>query len=501
MKIVIADDELWVRTSLVSMIYEMEASWEIVGEASHGRELVDIIAQFKPEVAIVDIRMPELDGLEAIRICRALSPQTKWIIVSGFSDFQYAHQAVKLGVTEYLLKPIHPEELEKAINSIALHNKEYALLLNQQFENELFSLTHGLTSLETESIYSPLRQGSFRAVVFYFDGVAHQEAMETMYGEFTGCMRKLFPAYLGHGVNLSVYTLTGTEFVVVGVYDPMRREAVRAVQFFLERTEEAAATWRKDHLAITCVRSEVCTNYVTYTQHLQQIQMMASIRAVFGVNRTWSYHEMMQRAQGERELGLSKAIMRLTQDYKNKLYLSYENTLIELEAHLSAMSAAPYSDQLRREIEQFVRIVFGFSLQGQVGEGWIRQWKERGEKLLRPGGEPVAQDLIQQVLSYIGVHYRSNIGLSQIASEMNVTTSYLSTLFHKKTGTTFIKYLTRLRILQAKELLCHTNLQIQQVAEQVGYYSARHFTKLFVDMVGVYPSEFKKSICQPEQDT
>ncbi|MEH7087218.1 response regulator, partial [Neobacillus drentensis] len=167
MKIVIADDEPWVRTSLVSMIYEMEASWEIVGEASHGRELVDTIAQFKPEVAIVDIRMPELDGLEAIRICRELSPQTRWIIVSGFSDFQYAQQAVKLGVTEYLLKPIHPEELEKAINSIALHNKEYALLLNQQFENELFSLTHGLTSLETESIYSPLRQGSFRAAVFY----------------------------------------------------------------------------------------------------------------------------------------------------------------------------------------------------------------------------------------------------------------------------------------------------------------------------------------------
>jgi two-component system response regulator YesN len=244
----------------------------------------------------------------------------------------------------------------------------------------------------------------------------------------------------------------------------------------------------------------VCLNYKTYVQHLQQIQTIACTRAVFGVNRIWLFRDMNLRAQEEKELRLSKTILRLAQDYKNKLYLSYQNTLAELEAHVTAMNTTPFSDRLRREIEDFVRIVFGFTLQGPVGEGWIRQWKDQGDSLLRSGREPVTQDLINQVLSYIDLHYKSNIGLSQMASEMNVTTSYLSTLFHKKTGTTFIKYLTRLRILQAKELLCHTNMQIQQVAEHVGYYSARHFTKLFVDMVGVYPSEFKKRICQPDQD-
>jgi two-component system response regulator YesN len=102
------------------------------------------------------------------------------------------------------------------------------------------------------------------------------------------------------------------------------------------------------------------------------------------------------------------------------------------------------------------------------------------------------QDLVDQMLRYIDQHYMKNIGLNQIAGELNVTPSYLSALFHKKTGTTFIKYLTRLRILKAKELLLGTNLQIRQIAEQVGYHSTRYFTRLFVDMVGEFPSDFRK---------
>nr|WP_275983826.1 helix-turn-helix transcriptional regulator [Paenibacillus hamazuiensis] len=87
-----------------------------------------------------------------------------------------------------------------------------------------------------------------------------------------------------------------------------------------------------------------------------------------------------------------------------------------------------------------------------------------------------------------------DIGIGQIAGELNVTPNYLSSLFHKKTGCTFVKYLTRLRMYKAKELLAETGLQVQQVAEKVGYYSSRHFTKLFKDTNGVYPSDFKKNL-------
>ncbi|MEX2104797.1 MAG: AraC family transcriptional regulator, partial [Bacilli bacterium] len=129
---------------------------------------------------------------------------------------------------------------------------------------------------------------------------------------------------------------------------------------------------------------------------------------------------------------------------------------------------------------------------------WIGKLKQEGVKLLKQqDSELPKQDLIQRVQTYVEKHYMKNIGLCQIASEVEVTPSYLSTQFHKKTGTTFIKYLTKLRILKAQELLASTNMQIQQVAEQVGYFSTRHFTKLFMEIVGTYPSDFKKMHNQP----
>ena len=85
-----------------------------------------------------------------------------------------------------------------------------------------------------------------------------------------------------------------------------------------------------------------------------------------------------------------------------------------------------------------------------------------------------------------------DIGIGQIASQLNVTANYLSTLFQKKTGVMFVKYLTNIRMLKAKELLINTNLQVKQIAEKVGYYSTRHFTKLFTETYTSYPSDYRK---------
>jgi len=87
-----------------------------------------------------------------------------------------------------------------------------------------------------------------------------------------------------------------------------------------------------------------------------------------------------------------------------------------------------------------------------------------------------------------------------MAEQLHITPNYLSTLFHKKTGDTFMVYLTRTRMLRAKELLADPNMQIQQVAEQVGYSSARYFTKLFTQFVGCYPSGYRSRFKSPRKE-
>ena len=493
MKIVIADDEPLVRVSLNSMIQEMETSWEIVGEAAQGEEMLELLAEHQPEVAIVDIRMPKLDGLEAIRQGKAVSPRTRWIILSGFSDFQYAQQALRLGVDEYLLKPVVPDELEKALHSVSIQNREYAYLLNCQFENRLISLIHGLTSPAAEPEDSLLRTGHFQALVFSFDSPLDARGMETLQCAFIDELRRSVPNYLVHGLHLALFTVTGTEYVAAGVWSPERREARHAVRSFFRHAEETASRHRCGELAVTAVLSEECDRYDRFVSHLREIQDCSGFHIACGMNRTWRYERVRRLAGSEEWLKLGRLFLQLTSDYRNRMYLNYQNTLEEIRIQMAGQPKPALTEELRRNIRDYVSLAFGVTLPEADWRAWIRQLTEWGEQWLRQHADAAEpQDLVDQMLQYIDQHYMKNIGLNQIAGELNVTPSYLSALFHKKTGTTFIKYLTRLRILKAKELLLGTNLQIRQIAEQVGYHSTRYFTRLFVDMVGEYPSDFRK---------
>jgi two-component system response regulator YesN len=492
-KIVIADDEPLVRVSLNSMIQEMETSWEIVGEAAHGEEMLELLSEHQPEVAIVDIRMPKLDGLEAIRRGKAVSPRTRWIILSGFSDFQYAQQALRLGVDEYLLKPVVPDELERALHSVGMLNREHAMLLNSRFENRLISLIHGLTSPASEPKDSLLRTGHFQALVFSFDSPLDARGLETLKCAFIDELRRSVPECLVHGLHLAVFTLTGTEYVAAGVWNPARGEARRAVRSFFRRAEETASRYRSGELAVTAVLSAECAGYDRFLGHLREIQDCSGFHIVSGMNRIWKFEQVRRLAESEDRLKLGRLFLQLAGDCRNRLYLNYQHTLEEIRGLLDGPSGAGPTEEMRRHIREYVKLALDADLPDADWRSWIRELRERGERWQRQHAEAAEpQDLVDQMLRYIDRHYMDNIGLNQIAGELNVTPSYLSALFHKKTGTTFVKYLTRLRILKAKELLLGTNLQIRQIAEQVGYHSTRYFTRLFVDMVGEYPSDFRK---------
>lgn len=125
------------------------------------------------------------------------------------------------------------------------------------------------------------------------------------------------------------------------------------------------------------------------------------------------------------------------------------------------------------------------------------------ESLRNAGGRPLAEkakkdnanpDLVNRTIDYIEQNYAGELTIVGIAEALHVTPNHLSSLFHKRMGVTFMQYLTRLRMLKAKELLADPSTQVQQAAEQVGYFSSRHFTKLFKEFFDCYPSEYKRNL-------
>ncbi|MFD0696777.1 response regulator [Paenibacillus sp. GCM10027628] len=493
MKIVIADDEHLVRLGLVSMIHEMETSWEVMGEAADGEELVELVTRYQPDAAIVDIRMPGMNGIEAIRRAKISAPQTKWIILTGYSDFQYAKQAVGLGVSEYLLKPVNPIDLEKAISSISRDNKQYLYQLNQQFENQLYALFHGLVPLEAESEDSLLRNGKFQGSVCYIDSSASPKELEVIQGQLIAASRRCIQQHVVYGGHIALFTLPKGEMVTVGVWDPLKPEARKRICAYFHALEAVVRQFRSDSTAITIVHTEEIGGFLGFHRQIGQIQEISCYRIIAGMNRGWLLKELQNAAISESaSLMAGKKLCQLAQAYKNKLYMNFQTTLEELELLWQ-------KETLRmKDLWPYLQTVFqipGGEGSEQEADDFFRKLRKMGDQLLlQKQHEAHSFDLVDHVLAYTERNYMKNIGIGQIAGELNVTQSYLSTIFHKKTGTTFVKYLTRIRILKAKELLMESKLNIQEIAEQVGYYSTRHFTKLFTEIVGVYPSDFKKSM-------
>lgn len=111
MKILIADDERTIRNGLAGLIRNWFPDWEIVGLAENGKQALRIATQEKPQIALVDINMPEMNGLEMIEKLRSILPNTLVVILSGYDQFTYAQQGIRLGIMDYLLKPVDREQL------------------------------------------------------------------------------------------------------------------------------------------------------------------------------------------------------------------------------------------------------------------------------------------------------------------------------------------------------------------------------------------------------
>jgi two-component system response regulator YesN len=476
------------------MLEELDLPLEIVCEATNGEELAFEVSQHFPDVAFVDIRMPKLSGLKAIRAARSASPQTKWFILTGFPEFDYAQEAIRLGVSGYLLKPVNPDELRKVLSDLIAANRKQITAQNIQYERELIALDYGLTTLELDEQDSFLRRSTICAAIIYLDSHLAESTKAERQLKFCRAIRRRIDQSLDNHNRIALYVLPGGELTTVGAWAtiPGGQAESRVREFFRALEHEAGASSDGD-LAITVLLTDDCSTYGALQEQINGLLNLAPLRATCGIGERASLAALKQQAATPGRLELSNLILNLCRCYQERSYLHYMKAVQQLEKFLlrtncddAAVLSKPLVDFLRRSLD--------CHLSGPLNpRDWSTRLQQHGERILH---EPVkdevqSMDLIDQVIAYIDQNYMLDVGLGQLAERFYITPNYLSTLFHKKTGVNFMSYLKEIRMLRAKELLADTNIQIQQVAEQVGYFSARHFARLFAEHYGCLPSEYR----------
>lgn len=528
MKLMIADDEKWVRMTVKALIPFDKLGLTLSSEAANGIEALELCRRHEPDILLTDIKMPGLTGLDLIKEVRKLLPSLRIIIISGFNDFEYAKTAMKYGITDYLLKPIDEKELiqvlERMISEITvqarlkkdkeIEQEQYKkalpvmceAFLNQmisrnimtadRMRNELHkygidlaSGSYTLCVTSPDRILQPEEDGRagdylrvlikramrkyIRAVSFPLEQdkttivsiIGGENNKEGLQKAFHLCNRILIKKF---GLSISA-GISGTTHQLCMLQE-LYSNACEALETRFWTGAGTFAAYRPGQLVedTKLALSEDTLNKITLNLKLSNIQTALSY--VDGICKT---------LQDEGNIKPS-AVREFFWQFVQSLIILL-NIQLPFIRHESAMTGSqPY--------ERIKGMLFISSL-----ESYIKQLLEKIYDFYHDIN-PVNNNLVESAKRIIEVNFAGDISLEQVARHVHLSSAYLSELFKKETGMSFIDYKTIIRIEYAKKLLSSPSMNISEISGKVGYSDPKYFSKLFKKITGKTIYEYRKGI-------
>jgi two-component system, response regulator YesN len=490
MRLVIADDEEMARFMLRSMLEDLgaEFSLEILGEAKNGAELLDLVDEKRPDAVFVDIKMPMLDGLEAIRKGRERFPETDWIILTGFSEFEYAREAVRIGAANYLLKPTKPDELRSALLALI---GPYAQKIQSRGERLAEDLTRMQYSAEQNSgevriPVPPAPSGKpdsgYIGCLVALDGVGVGEAS----AELRRNLAALHERYWKTGLPaFTIETKGGNILALLPTIHSPAPSAERGEYASAVRTAVSASKGGGAGTVIAFEKSEDSN----LARTIDDLDSLAGLRVLLGVGVSYNYEELSSVSPKLRSLGsLCTKFISLC---NSRDYLAAIAIIGRMEKWNAEFSPLP--DPVRRSnLKAYLNRFWNISTESsETIPAILSRLRSRCESRLDESSGKT--DVVDEAISFIEGHFMENIGIKTLADRLDISPNYLSTLFRRRTGRKFIEYLAEARILHSKKLLRENPaMPVAQIAVLVGYPSSRYFARQFLRLVDCYPSEYRK---------
>ncbi len=543
LKIFLAEDEVVVRETIKRMIPWEELGFELVGEAADGEMALPLLIRQQPDLLITDIKMPFMDGLTLARLAKKEIPGLKVVILSGYDDFNYAKQAIGIGVEDYLLKPITKNALIERLSEIRSRYE------HEKTQKEYYEKFHR----EMQAYEKNSSRDFFEALV--------GGSMDMM--EVYKRAEKLGLDIVAEAYNVLIFTMNCDED-----FSGQRDEYSSWEAESLELLENFFA----GHSSAMLFRSNIFSYGVLLKGQRETIE--ENTRACVDEIR-----KILSRQDGRREwfLAVGQSVERLSQIQKSyhtasrafsQRYLYDENILyydemetmehpggqaetednaylqkVDVNALNPAILQKFLSNGLQEETENFVKDYFyaigqepmeslvfrnyvilnvRFSVISFIkGLGCDTNEMESAdtEEVLAESGKNMesaiayAKKMISQAIEirdqnsgnknrsilktavdFIDSHYMDEeISLNTVANVANVSSNHFSALFSQNMGQTFIEYLTTLRMNKAKELLRCTGMRSSEIAGEIGYKDAHYFSYLFKKTQGMTPSDYRKA--------
>jgi len=521
-KVFFVEDESVTREGIRDNVDWQAHGFEFCGEATDGEMALPLLRTTRPDVLITDIKMPFMDGLQLSKIVRERMPWVKIVILSGHDEFEYAQEAINLGVTDYLLKPVTVQKLQKVLQKLNVQlerekkeQEEIKRLQEQVKENRtllcerlLFKLILGAIS-PTEVIEQGESLGldlSARYYLVIFLRIELGDRSERYdHDEYLRVQNNVI-GFAEKNPDIFILKRDWSDLIFImkgGTPEYLEEERDLLLS---EIHQEVAKTRYQLSLGVGGSKNRIAEISDSFAEALINVHGPAG-RSRSGLNRAVEKAELLKLDKlavenylrsGSREgfdeffdaylepLGEAAVKSDLVKNYLfvdvalatarlvNDLGGDVDIVIPELNSIETIMSNIKTIDELR---EQAGRILF--------------------DALDFRDCHPHSQyrNLIRKAKEYIEQHYAdSNLSLNEVAAMVNLSSSHFSVVFGQESGQTFKEYLTEVRISKAKELLRMTTLRSADIAYQVGYNDPHYFSFVFKKNTGLSPIEFRLQI-------
>ena len=488
MTVVIVDDEAMVREWFVSSIKGMHPDYQLIGTAHDGPSGLELCRKHNADIAVVDIKMPGMDGIELIRQLKSVCPQTASIVLSSYPNFDFARRALKAGATDYLLKAeITQESLREVLDqvistaTVVIEADSFVSAgsgrLSRMFRHEDEIPEH---SLAIAVLLPPEQSNSTSEIPAVFSSLA----------KTVSCSG--FCEFLGFGTFVGILCPQQT----------MSRDLQEITPVFANRLVNHLS--RLDKQMSIHVGVDACTADVPGIWEKLTAALKAALRA-----RVSSEVIGIQQFEHSR---LEECYLRFIAELEVAELVRarhYIDELLELAVDDPGSAVAVLFDLVLRGegsevparmghavqtvVEAIAEIGIAESLK-QASEDFL---KKRNEQLLSADPHTLAQtEPIYRALVYMSMQYHKDIGLHEVAQYIGLSAGYLSELFHQVTGNYFQDHLTELRITKAAELLSCTHVPIRRIGALVGYPNPSYFGQVFRRHFGISPGAYRKQHIQ-----
>lgn len=540
-KAMIVDDEPAIRQGLSSIIDWGDCGFQIVDTARSGREALEKFGEHRPELIIVDIRMPGMSGLEVIQSIREMSGEPfHFLILSGYADFDYARQAMGFGVDGYLLKPVDEEEMTTEL-------KRVCRSIEVEKENGKWGRAPHLERGWIEALLFPVQQPADQSDAAE-PGISPDEGMRQaeQHGQHLVLPALDWPSYQIVLLDLRIpdRDRQARQSAAKQHLAQMCREQGRGIVFeagiytglllsATVRTEGNAArmlaSWRHElkpwATEIYVAAGDPVPKLTDIPASFEQALRLLEHTFLFGVDRVMLSSDLYKleaitaetdeasnkKADPVRyaeklyyalDMASREAALRVLKEMKVRYPQTYrtESAIKAAFAQTFTLALNKYAagqDQSRVVLEEhssLITEVYAYSTLGELVDHsaeYILQWIGQTDL----GGKEI---IMKQMLDFIHSHYDENLRLELLADMFNYNSGYLGKLFKGHTGEAFNAYLDKVRMERARELLAQ-GIKVHQVADRVGYANADYFHSKFKKYAGMSPSSYRNQAQKNEE--